>query len=326
MHAAWYERVGPAAEVLVVGEMPTPEPGPGKVRIKLEVSGINPGDVKKRQGWMGSVMPYPRVIPHSDGAGVIDEVGKGVAAARQGQRVWCYGAQSYRPFGTAAEYVIVPEALAVPLPDAVDATQGACLGIPGITAHRAVYADGPVIGTTVLVAGAAGGVGRAAVALARQGGATVIATVTRTTDVEPVRALGAHHVVDLSVQELIPATKAVTGGAGVDRVIEVAFAANVAADGELLNQGGVIVAYATNDPEPAIPFWPLLFNNVVIRLLGSDDFPAAAKAEAAEALSAAAADKRLWYPIAARYPLDAIAQAHEAVEHPSAPGRVVLDL
>jgi NADPH2:quinone reductase len=157
MRAAWYERIGSAAEVLVVGEMSTPVPGPGEVRIKLDVSGINPGDVKKRQGWVGGVMPYPRVIPHSDGAGVIDVVGKGVAAAREGQRVWCYGAQSYRPFGTAAEYVILPEAMAVPLPDAVDVTQGACLGIPGITAHRAVYADGPVAGTTVLVTGAAGG-------------------------------------------------------------------------------------------------------------------------------------------------------------------------
>lgn len=326
MRAAWYERTGTAADVLVVGEMPTPTPGRGEVRIKLQVSGINPGDVKKRQGWVGGAMPYPRVVPHSDGAGFIDIVGEGVAASREGQRVWCYGAQSYRPFGTAAEYVVLPEALAVPLPAAVDVVQGACLGIPGITAHRAVYADGPVGGMTVLVAGAAGGVGRAAVALALRGGATVIATVTRTSDVEPVRALGAHHVIDVSVQELVPGIKAVAGGDGVDRVIEVALGANVAADTELLNQGGIIAAYATNDPEPTIPFWPLLFKNVVIRLLGSDDFPAAVKAQAAEELSAAAAGKQLWYQIAARYPLDAIVQAHEAMERPSTAGRVVLDL
>ena len=147
MRAAWYERRGPASEVLVVGEMPDPQPGPGEVRLRLSVSGISPGDVKKRTGWQGSPMPYPRVIPHSDGAGVIDAVGEGVPAARIGQPAWCYGAQSYRAFGTAAEYVVVPAALAVDLPRDAGAAlleQAACLGIPGITGYRAVFADGSV--------------------------------------------------------------------------------------------------------------------------------------------------------------------------------------
>src|SRR5215510_9139178 len=155
MKAAWYETQGAARDVLVVGEVPDPEPGPDEVRIRVAASGINPGDVKKRQDAFGYGMPYPRVIPHSDGAGVIDRVGDGVPASRVGERVWCYGAQSYRPFGTAAEYVVVPSAQAVPLPDGVSFEQGACLGIPGITAHCCVHAAGSLEGSTVLVQGGA---------------------------------------------------------------------------------------------------------------------------------------------------------------------------
>src|SRR5712671_5933344 len=167
MRAAWYERQGPAREVLVVGTMPDPLPGPGDVRIRVAASGINPGDLIKRRNAFGYGMPFPRVIPHRDGAGTIDSVGEGVLASRVGERVWCYGAQSYRAFGTAAEYVVVPSSQAVPLPDGVPFEQGACLGIPGITAHRAVHATGPVAGRTLLVQGGAGAVGVCAVGLAR---------------------------------------------------------------------------------------------------------------------------------------------------------------
>jgi NADPH2:quinone reductase len=144
VRAAWYERQGPASEVLQVDELPDPEPGQGEVRVRMRFSGVNPGDTKKRRGWLGSSMPYPRVIPHSDGAGVIDAVGEGVDPGRVGQRVWVYGAQPYRPYGTAAELTVVPADQAPKLPDGVSDEVGACLGIPGITAHRAVFADGPV--------------------------------------------------------------------------------------------------------------------------------------------------------------------------------------
>ena len=167
MRAAWYEHRGPAAQTLVVGEMPDPEPGDDEVRIRVEVSGLSPGDVKKRAGWQGSPMPFPRVIPHSDGAGTIDAVGRSVDPSRVGQRAWCYGAQSYRPFGTAADHVVVPDALAVALPRGADAAedrvlaeQAACLGIAGITGYRSVFADGPVQGLYVLVHGATGGSAR----------------------------------------------------------------------------------------------------------------------------------------------------------------------
>src|SRR5437763_15538163 len=135
MRAAWYENQGEAADVLVVGEMPVRDPRAGEVGIRVRASGVNPGDIKKRQGWLGSAMPYPRVVPHSDGAGEIDAVGVDVDQSRRGERVWCFGAQSYRPFGTAAQYVTVPASQAVRLPDGVSFEQGACVGIPGITAH-----------------------------------------------------------------------------------------------------------------------------------------------------------------------------------------------
>ena len=156
MKAAWYEKQGPAQNVLIISEMDDPQPAEGEVRIHVAASGVNPGDVKKREDSFGLGMPYPRVIPHSDGAGTIDKVGPGVSQDLVGRRVWCYGAQSYRPFGTAAEYVVVPMRQAVPLPDGVPTEQGACLGIPGITAYRSVHVGGPVQGRTILVQGGAG--------------------------------------------------------------------------------------------------------------------------------------------------------------------------
>src|ERR1700745_4177850 len=192
MRAAWYEKQGPAREVLTVGEMPDPTPGPGEVRIRIAASGINPGDIKKRQDSFGIGMPYPRIIPHSDGAGRIDKVGEGVPSEWIGRSVWCYGAQSYRPFGTAAEFTVVPVEKVAPLPDHVAPEQGACLGIPGITAHRAVYVAGPVDGRTVLVQGAGGSVGLCAVQLARRGGAHVVGTVRSSSEEETAKNAGAH--------------------------------------------------------------------------------------------------------------------------------------
>lgn len=323
MRAAWYERKGPAHEVLVVGEMDAPQPAPGEVRIRVEASGVNPGDVKKREGWLGFPMSYPRVIPHSDGAGTIDAVGEGVSEARLGERVFCYGAQSYRPFGTAAEWVTVPDAQAVRLPDPVSFEVGACLGIPGLTAHRAVFADGPVEGRTLLVAGAGGAVGNLAVSLAAWGGATVIATVRSERDAARARRAGAAHVVLLDGPEVAASILRVAPG-GVDRIIEVALGANLALDQAVIAQHGVIAAYASPEPEPCIPFWDLLFKNVTIRLIGSDDIPAADKRRAAADLETCLGEGRLAIDIAERFSLDEIARAHEAVSHPTRPGRVVV--
>jgi NADPH:quinone reductase len=324
MRAAWYEKQGPAREVLNIGTMPDPAPGPDEVRIRIAASGINPGDVKKRQNAFGYGMPFPRVIPHSDGAGVVDMIGEEVSAEWVGRRVWCYGAQSYRPFGTAAEYVVVPRALAVPLPDGVSFEQGACLGIPGITAHRAVHVAGPVEGRTVLVQGAAGAVGVSAVQLARRAGATVIASVRSSRDEAVASRAGAHHVVRAG-DGLIADVRQLTGD-GVDHIIEVAFAANVATDQEVLAIGGSIAAYATDADTPAIPFWPLLFKNIRVFFLGSDDFPADTKIAAATALNHALASGWEGFDIAERFPLEEVAVAHERMESPGRHGRVVVVL
>ncbi|AHI01981.1 NADPH:quinone reductase [Kutzneria albida] len=320
MRAAWYEKAGAADEVLVLGELPTPEPGPGEVRIRVAASGINVGDVKKRADWLGFGMSHPLVIPHSDGAGVIDVVGEGVAASRVGERVWCYHAQSYRAFGTAAEYVVLPEKLAIPLPDEVSFEQGACLGIPGMTAHRAVFADGPVSGRSVLVTGAAGTVGLTAAQLALWGGARVIATVRSASDADMLRTKGIDEVVVTTVDGYEGELRAL---GPVDRIVEVAFDANIALSAELLANGGVIAAYASTSPEPTVPFWPLLFVNATIRLLGSDDFPVDAERQAVRDLAQALREGALGFRVAAAHPLGEIVAAHQAVERATR-GRVLV--
>jgi NADPH:quinone reductase len=327
MIAAWYNRQGPAADVLEVGEMPEAEPGHGEVRVRLALSGISPGDIKKRQGWLGSEMAFACIVPHSDGAGVIDAVGPGVSPARTGTRVWVYGAQSYRPFGTAARTTVVPSALAVGLPDHVSDELGACFGIPGITAHRAVFADGPVAGQTVLVHGVRGSVGSLAAQLARWGGATVIGTVRMGAEVALVSQGVADHVVPLQSD---PATTAAAirelAPEGVDRVVEVALSANADLDAAVVRNGAVVAAYASTRDRPELPFWPMLFANVTIRLLGSDDFPQEAKDAAARDLTAAAAQGALCVAVARTFPLAQIAAAHELIESGSAAGRVLISI
>jgi NADPH:quinone reductase len=326
MNAAWYETQGRARDVLVVGEMPTPEPGKGEVRIQVAASGINPGDVKKRQDAFGVGMPYPRVIPHSDGAGTIDRVGDGVSASRIGERVWCYGAQSGRAFGTAAERVVVPSTQAVRLPDGVSFEQGACLGISGITAHRVVHVAGLAAGCDVLVQGGAGAVGACAVALARLAGARVVATVRSDADAAVAARAGAHEVVrtdGLSSAQVVDRLRA-SSRDGFAHIVEVAFSENIAVDVEVMAIGASLAAYATVAPSPAIPFWPLVFANIRVFFLGSDGFPAEAKAAAAEAVNAALVAGWPGPEIGARFPLAEIAQAHEWIEQRSGAGRVVV--
>lgn len=324
MLASWYDEKGPAADVLRVGELPDPEPGPGEVRVRVAVSGVNPGDTKKRGGLFDPAMPYPRVVPHSDGAGVIDAVGQGIEASRVGQRVWVYGAQSYRPFGTAAQYTLVPADQAVELPGHLSDELGASLGIPGITAHRAVFADGPVDGKTVLVHGMLGAVGSLAAQLARWGGATVIGTVRRTADLEHVDAALVPRAVALDGDDPAPAIRA-HAPRGVDRIIEVSLSENADLDDAVAANGAVIAAYATRAARTEIPFWTLLFNNVTLRLIGSDDFPDQARRQAARDLTAAASAGALSIEIGDRFPLQDIAEAHDRVDA-GGRGRVLITI
>jgi NADPH2:quinone reductase len=323
MIASWYDRQGSADEVLQVGELPTPEPGEGEVRLRLRTSGVNPGDTKKRGAWPGSPMTFPRVIPHSDGAGVIDAIGAGVDPRRIGQRAWVFGAQSYRPFGTAAQWTCVPDTNAVELPDHVTDEVGACLGIPGITAHRAVFADGPVAGRTILVHGVLGSVSSLAAQLATWAGATVIGTVTHERDLDHVDTASVPHPVALDRGDAVDQVRRHAAN-GVDRIVEVAFSDNADLDAAVVTNDAVIAAYASRADRPEIPFWPMLFANVTIRLLGSDDFSTDVKSQAAADLTAAAAEGALRIPIGAVYQLSEIAAAHEHVDHGPRNGRVLV--
>ncbi|MDH3624655.1 MAG: NADPH:quinone reductase [Myxococcales bacterium] len=324
MRAAWYEKQGPPNESLVIGDMPEPMPAPSEIRIRIAASGVNPGDVKKRQDTFGVGMPYPRVIPHSDGAGVVDHVGDGVDPKWIGQRVWCFGAQSYRPFGTAAELCVVPETQVFELPDDVSFEQGALLGIPGLTAHRAVHAGGAVEGRTVLVQGGAGAVGTCAVRLARLAGATVIATVQSPAQSEVAKEAGAHQVVE-SGEGTAARVVAIAPG-GIDHIVEVAFAANIASDEQMLKLGGSIATYASNAPDATIPFWPLVFKNVRVFFLGSDDFPLEAKREAARDMNDAIQQGWVGLPVGARFALEQIAEAHAFIEERKGAGRVIVTI
>ena len=313
MRAVWYDRQGPAEDVLNFGELPDPLPGPGEVRVRIRFSGVNPGDTKKRRGWLGSEMPYQRVIPHSDGAGVIDAVGDVVDSARIGRRVWVFGAQSYRPFGTAGEMTVVPEGQAIDLPDEVPDEIGACLGIPGITAHRAVFVDGAVAGKTVLVHGALGGVGSFAAQLAHWAGATVIGTVRKRDDLDQINSDAVTHAVALGESGVVDTIRTYAPD-GVDHIVEVAFSDNIDLDAAVANNGTSIAAYATRADRPSFPFWPMLFDNITIHLLGSDDFPATAKQEAAKDLTAAAQQGALAITVDTPLPLERTAEAHDRVD------------
>ena len=325
MKAAWYEQTGPPDNVLKVGEIDDPIPGEGEVRVRIVSSGINPGDVKKRQDTFGVGMAFPRIVPHSDGAGIIDSVGAGVDEKRIGERVWCYGAQSYRPFGTAAEFCVVPTDQAVELPNGVAFETGACLGIPGLTAYRAVTVAGDPKDRNLLVQGGAGAVGQCAVALAHSLGAFVIATVRSETDVERARAAGADKVIQTRTNDVVDSVHELCPE-GVDHIIEVAFHANIEADETVLRQGGTVATFASGVPDPKIPFWPLVFKNVSIHFLGSDDFEKEVKVSGARAINRALSGGWSGPVIGARFGLDDIVSAHQAVEGREVRDRVVLSI
>ncbi len=327
MKAAFYERKGPAREVLVVGERPTPEPAAGEVRVRVHVSAVNPSDTKVRSGARGrTAMPFPVMVPNQDGAGVIDAVGDGVDRARIGERVWVYEAHLNRPFGTAAQWCTVPAHKAVPLPPSADFATGACMGIPAMTAHRCVFADGSVRGKTVLVQGGTGAVGWYAVQMARLDGARVFATVSRPEQAQRLLDAGADAVIDYQRDDVAARLRELTGEAEpLDRVVEVAFGVNVAADVALLKPCGVIATYASDAvPEPAIPYWPMVMKDLTVRFVLVYAMPRSAHDDAVAWISEALARDALKHQVFGVYALDDIAAAHEATEAMSHVGKVLV--
>ena len=327
MKAAYYERKGPALKVLVVGDVPEPQPGPGEVRVKIHYSGINPTDTKLRAGWDGNMeMPFPRVIPHQDGAGVIDKAGAGVPQARVGERVWVYEAQRGRPFGSAAEYLVVPAENAVQLPEGASFETGACLGIAGMTAHRCLFQDGGIQGQTVLVAGGGGAVGHAAIQLGKWGGARVAATVSRPEQEKIAREAGADLVVNRKTDNAAAKIKAFTRGQGLDRVVEVAFEANLELNRAVLKANGVISTYSSGPPDsaPRIPFTAIMRQGISVHFILVYVMPREAHQLAARDLNAALEAGRYRPHVAGIFKLDETAKAHESQESGGTVGKLLV--
>jgi NADPH2:quinone reductase len=327
MQAAFYERTGPASDVLFIDELPTPVPGSGEVRVKVSWSGVNPSDVKTRAGNRNKTLPFPRIIPHSDGAGVIDQVGLNIPSARIGERVWMWNAAWMRPFGTAAQYVVLPSNQAVPLPKNVDLAVGACLGIPALTAYHAVTVDGGVADKNVLVAGGAGAVGHYAIQLAKLKGASqVIATVSGPEKAVLAREAGADIVFNYKTDDLLSAIRDTTAGQGVDRIVEVDFAANVDIDIAVLRPNGEVIVYGSGASEIRVPFSPAIRKGVRMNFFIVYELNSDVRERAIADLSMLLEGDHLIHNIAARLPIAQIADAHELVEKGQVNGNVVLEV
>ncbi len=327
MRAAWFETFGSAQDVLQLGEKEAPTAGPGEVLVRVATSGVNPSDVKKRAGSFPTLLDGGFVIPNSDGAGVIEAVGDGVDSDRVGERVWLYQAQYGRRFGTAAEYVTIDSSRAPRLPDNASFEVGACLGIPVMTAHRCVFADGDVAGQTVLVTGGAGRVGHYAVQWASQAGATVIATASNDEDKAVCLAAGAAHVVNHRSDDVVGAIMEATGGELVDRIVDVEFGANLATSIEVLRIGGTIATYSsTQVTEPKLPFFQIMYKDVTVRFVIVYAMPEQAKEDAIADIREALSAETLQHRIAHTLPLNDIARSNELVEQGSIRGAVVLTI
>ncbi len=327
MRAAEYARRGPAAEVLRVVDLPEPQPGPGEVRVRVAVSAVNPTDTKSRSvRGTDAAMEFPAVTPHMDGAGVIDAVGEGVDTGRMGERVWVWMAQRRRPRGTAAEWCVVPDGRAARLPDGASFEDGACLGIPAMTAHYALLADGPIDGRTVLVQGGAGAVGFYAVQVAKWAGAgRVIATVSRPEQAAQARDAGADAVLDRREGDLAHRIRAEAPG-GVDRVVEVAFGTNLALDLGVLARNGVIAAYASDaEPAPRVDFRSFMLKDARFHGVLIYEAPEAALEAAVRDINAMIEAGRLRHQVGLRLPLSRVVEAHEAMEGGRVVGKILLD-
>lgn len=327
MQAVLYRTTGPAAEVLKLVDIPKPEPGPGEVRVRVHASGVNPADVKRRSGWARIVLDTPFLIPHDDGAGVIDDLGPGVTRVAPGDRVWVFDARLGRQTGTAAEYVCVPERNVEPLPDHIDFATGASLSIPGRTAHRCLFSDGPIDGATVLVAGATGSVGHSAVQQAHLAGATVIGTVGRDENRPIAIDAGCSHVLDYRSDRLVDDLMDLTDGHGFDRIVEVDAAANIDTDSRVVATNGTISVYATDSHHaPTVPIWRLMDKSVNLRNVLLYNLPHDEHRLAADDLNRWIAAGAITPRIGRRFSLAETARAHETVESRSGGGNVVVDV
>ena len=324
MRAAYYEKNGSARDVLQVGEIATPDPGPGEVRVRLQFSGVNPSDVKARAG--SRQITVPRIVPHSDGSGEIDAVGEGVANTRIGERVWTWNGQWKRPFGTCAEYIVLPQSLVVPLPPQVSLEDGACLGIPAMTASHAIEVAQARAGTTLLISGGAGAVAHYAIQFAKARGATVITTVSAEDKARFARAAGADEVIDYKRENVGERVKAITAGRGVDAIVELDFAVNAKLLPDVLATKGLVVIYGNSRPVAEVPTMFCLTNQITLKYIFVYELTDAERVRVIGEITRLMQSGRLIHNIALTLPLDEIVAAHETVEQGRAIGNVVIRL
>ena len=328
MKAAWYSRNGEAQDVMQVGDLPTPSLKSGEVLVRLATSGVNPSDVKSRRA---RPLSDPLIVPHSDGAGVIEAVGEGVPVSRVGERVWVWNGQWQRPMGTCAQFIALPAAQAVALPEGTDFAAGACMGIPGLTAVQAVILaerlGGDLRGQNVLVTGASSAVGHYITQMVTQAGGRVIGTVGSEAKAAHAQAAGMQDAVFYKTESVPQRVKALTQGRGADVIIDMDFSttAGWASEGALAPHGQV-VCYGSNALEVPLPFRPWLFQSMGVKFFLVYELTPADRQTAVARLSGMLAAGQLQHSIGARYPLDQVAQAHRTVEAGQTVGNVVIEL
>jgi NADPH2:quinone reductase len=326
MRAAYYTEQGAAHDVLRLGDQPTPEPGPGEVRVRLHTSGVNPSDWKVRRGGFGRGLLAPLIIPHSDGAGDIDAIGPGVTGRNIGDRVFIWNGQWKRAHGTAAEYIVVPSAQAVPLPCDVSYAEGACLGIPALTALQAARLARIVPGMAVLVVGGAGSVAHYAIQFAKLRGAVVFSTVSNGAKAAHAKSAGADATINYRGEDVAERVKALTGGSGVDAVIELDLTRNAELYPAIVRPHGCVVVYGMTAPVAALPALWMMQNTVSLLPFIIYEISDADRAAGLAEVTRLMETGKLQHTVAQRLPLERIADAHDIVERGEAMGNVVLDI
>ncbi len=328
MKAAFYKAYGAATHVLEVGDADVPEVGPDDVRVRVHYSGINPSDCIRRRG-LRERLNDPFIVPHNDGAGIIESVGKNVSSSRIGERVWIWnGQRDGRTMGTAAEYIVLHHQYAIRLPENVSFEEGACFGVPVMTAYASLFAEGPVEGLSILVCGGAGAVGHYAIQLARLAGAKcVIATVSSDTKAKHAAEARPHHIVNYRLENVFDRVMSLTNDTGVDRISEVNFAANVEIDCKVIARHGAIGVYGSpSGYEPELPIRPLIAKHVTVRFIQCNILPMSFREEGTQLLTQMASRGDLVNSIGRVFELDQVAEAHRAVESGDVIGNVLLKI
>jgi len=326
MQAAWYETIGSADEVLQVGEIDNPSPGQGDVLVQMKTSGVNPSDVKTRAGARGDLQ-FPKIIPHSDGGGVVTAVGEGVSKDRIGERVWIWNGAFGRAYGTCAELISLPSNQAVSMPDSTSFETAACLGIPAATAFYGIFCDGSVNDQNILITGGAGAVGHLGIQLAKWSGANVITTVSGDDKATAAKTAGADLVINYKTDDVIEAVNDFTKGDGVDRILEVEFGGNLSVSQHVIKNNGVIASYGSvAEANPPVPFYDLMFKGVTLNTYLIYIVPESDRAKINEGITAALNDNALNPIIAESFPLPSIIDAHKAVEAGSVIGNVIITI